>query len=243
MSEAVNPYYEADGIMIYHGDCREILPKLNKVDLVLTDPPYAVSIKGLSHAGQAGKGTRNYDFFPMDHDWPECRKLVLETIAACIVTDKASFYVWCGHRQFGDLVDWFETNAFSTRFLVWSKLVPVPPPPRSGWPSAAELCIYAYRSGRRWSDSMLPRSNVLVADGFRHGNPGKCGHPTQKPEDIIVPLVRASTSRDEIVLDPFMGSGTTLVAAKKLGRRAIGIEIEKRYCEMAVNRLSQMILL
>jgi site-specific DNA-methyltransferase (adenine-specific) len=80
---------------------------------------------------------------------------------------------------------------------------------------------------------------VLSADNFRHGQPGKLGHPTQKPISIIAPLIRCSASEGEVVLDPFMGSGTTLRAAKDLGRKAIGIEIEERYCEIAAKRMAQ----
>jgi site-specific DNA-methyltransferase (adenine-specific) len=162
--------------------------------------------------------------------------MVVEALALC---SAPSMYVWCGHRQFGDVVSHMEARGYSTRFLVWSKACPAPPPPRSGWPSGAELCVYGYLPGRHWDDGGLPRSNVLVADGFRHDNPQKLPHPTQKPVSVIVPLVRASSAVGGTVLDPFMGSGTTLRAAKDLGRRAIGIEIEERYCEIAAKRLAQ----
>ena len=80
---------------------------------------------------------------------------------------------------------------------------------------------------------------MFVADSFRHGQPGKVDHPTQKPERIIRQLVTASTRPGDVVLDPFAGSGTTLVVAKATGRRAIGIEIEERYCEIAAKRMGQ----
>ena len=78
-----------------------------------------------------------------------------------------------------------------------------------------------------------------MADSYRHGVPGKVDHPTQKPLLVISPLIIASSKTNDIILDPFMGSGATLRAAKDLGRRAIGIEIEEKYCEIAARRLDQ----
>jgi hypothetical protein len=153
-------------------------------------------------------------------------------------------YWWCGHRQFGDLVNLFEAADLETRFLVWSKLCPSPPPPGAGWPSGAELCVYAYERGRKWAytPANVPRSNVIVADSYRHGQPGKRNHPTQKrPVLKSVPML-ASSIEGDMVLDPFMGSGTTLEVAKLLGRRAIGIDLEESYCEDVVNRLRQGVL-
>lgn len=236
------PYYDHGGITIYHGDCREILPSLSACDLIVTDPPYAVSVAGAAYVGAPGKGTRRLDFFDGDDDWIEMTRLVRESIRlACDrLSAIGSLYVWCGHRQFGPLVEDMEARGMSTRFLVWAKKYPPPPPPGGGWPSGAELCLYAYPAGRTWTMRNNPvRSNVITSDSYRHGQPGKVDHPTQKPPSVIAPLVIASSLPGQTVLDPFMGSGTTLRVSKDLGRKAIGIEIEERYCEIAAKRLAQ----
>jgi site-specific DNA-methyltransferase (adenine-specific) len=239
----MKPYYEHAGIGIFHGDCREILPTLGTFDLLLTDPPYAVSVAGAVQVQRPGNGRRRLDFFAGDADWPAMVSLVREAMceAAAHLADNGSAYAWIGHRQMGPLVDMFEERGFSTRFLVWAKTVAPPPAPGSGWPSGAELCLYAYRPGRVWTHDGVnyPRTNVLQSDSYRHGQPGKVDHPTQKPERVIRPLMQASSLAGGLVCDPFMGSGTTLVVAKDLGRRAIGIEIEERYCEIAAQRLAQ----
>ena len=80
-------------------------------------------------------------------------------------------------------------------------------------------------------------NNVIDVDSFRYGQPGKVDHPTQKPLATITPLLTVSTLRGETILDPFMGSGTTGVAAVKLGRKFIGIEIEPKYFDIAVRRI------
>ena len=242
----VKPYYEYAGITIYCGDCRDILPSLPMCDLIVADPPFSISVSGSCHKRVVGQGTRNLDFFPGDDDWASMTLLVREALGlACDrLSATGSLYTWCGHRQFGSIVDDMEKRGMSTRFLVWSKACPSPSPPGGGWPSGAELCVYAYPTGRTWTmRDKPPKSNVIVADNFRHGQPGKVNHPTQKPLSVITPLIFASSIPGQIVLDPFMGSGTTLRSAKDIGRRAIGIDIEEKYCEIAVKRLAQEVLL
>lgn len=243
----MKPYYDdGRGIVIYHGDCREILPQLPKVDLVLTDPPYCISLKGVKHKGRPGRGSRNFDFFDCDVDWKGMLDVWLASLdlAIPLLSPEASIYAWCGHRMFGPTITKLESLGFNTRFLGWVKKCPAPPPPGSGWPSALELCVYGFRADRCWNHdgTNAPPSNVFVADSFRHGQPGKVDHPTQKPTAVISPLIMASSSDGETILDPFMGSGTTLRAAKDLGRKAIGIEIDERYCEIAAKRLAQEVL-
>lgn len=240
----MRPYYEHAGITIYHGDCRDVLPNLDvQADLVVTDPPYGISVAGSSLVGMPGYGTRRLDFFPIDSDLSACMTLWLGALSAMRskCAPHASGYAWVGHRLFGATVAELESNGQSTRFLVWNKACPPPSPPRSGWQSAAELCVYWYPKNRRWTRVAGP-SNVIVADGYRFGQPGKVDHPTQKPLKVLAPLIEASSVIGDLVLDGFAGSGSTLVAAKELGRRAVGIETEERYCELAANRLGQDVL-
>jgi len=236
-----------DGVALYHGDCLDVMLAIEpeSVDLVLTDPPYGISQIGVSHTRRPGKGSRNFDFF--NNDTPqEAVSLMLKAAGLCnrLVTEKASAYWWVGHYGFGPLISWYEGQSWKTRFLVWNKAAPCPPPPGSGWPSAAELCVYAWRLGRTWTHDgkNYPQSNVITADSYRHGMPGKVNHPTQKPLTVIRPLIQASSCKGHTILDPFAGSGTTGLACKELGRKAILIEIEEKYCEIAARRLEQGML-
>ena len=206
---SMKPYYEdaRAGIVIYHGDAREIVPTLN-ADLIVTDPPYGLSVPGATQIGQLGKGTRSLDFFENDSaedgyahaDW-------LVSTATTSLSSTGSIYAWVGHRQFARMVTALESAGWNTRFLVWSRLCPVPPAPGAGWPSGASLCIYGYRPGRTWTHSgrTVPRSNVIVSDNYRHGQPEKNGHPTQMNPSLILPLIEASSLVGHTVLDPFMG--------------------------------------
>jgi len=240
------PYYQDEAVTIYHGDCRDVLPVLAVADAVVTDPPYSVSVKGSTHVNRKGKGTRNLDFFEGDDDWSAMTAVVVEglTLALDRIPTAGSFYAFCGHRQFGDIVSLLEGQGWSTRPIVWAKKCPAPAPPGSGWPAGLELCVYAYRPGRVWNHGPGegPTSNVLLFDSYRHGQPGKVAHPTQKPLGLVATLLLASTVPSSLILDPFMGSGTTLRSAKDLGRRAIGIEREERYCEIAAERMGQEVM-
>ena len=230
-------------VQLHLGDCLDVMRGMPDgcVDAVVTDPPYSISESGSFHHGKPGKGSRRLDFFAGDANWREMTALVLRAARESLRIAKptASHYWWCGHRQFGALVRLFESRGMRTKFLVWSKSCPVPPPPWTGYPSGAELCVYAYPAGRTWTlhPRDVPRSNVFTLDSFRHGQPGKVAHPTQKPIDLILPAIRASTREGDTVLDPFMGSGTTGVACVREGRSFIGIEREPEYYAIAEARI------
>jgi site-specific DNA-methyltransferase (adenine-specific) len=230
--------YLADGVAVWLGDCRDVLPLVGKVDAVVTDPPYSVSLKGSS--GQWTKkgngGTRKLSFFEGDDDWSAMTGLVSDAIRSSISSGPHSVYVWCGHRQIGAITEQLEAAGYSTRFIVWKKTCPAPAPPGSGYMSAAEICLYGYRAGRPFRSGQV--SNVIEADSYRFGQPGKVDHPTQKPLKTIEPFIRTSTRDDDVVLDPFMGSGTTGVACVQLGRKFVGIEIEPKYFDIACRRIA-----
>lgn len=202
----MQPYYDKDGITIYHGDCREVMPTLQGIDILITDPPYGIqaSKKG------AHSSIRDSQKWP-NSDWDD--KRVPEGVAAAISLARVSF-VW-GGNFYSDVLP------PSASWLIWIK-----PEAETGFSLAdCEMC---------WSNGGFAAR--VKRCPRRDGNL----HPTQKPLAMMQwPLGLAG---DGTVLDPFMGSGTTLRAAKDLGRRAIGIEIEERYCEIAANRLAQGVL-
>jgi hypothetical protein len=219
------PYYEHAGITIYHGDCREVLPGLPKVDLVLTDPPYGIEFTGkkTKHTSGNSGGYGAFDDTPA----------YIESVVVPIITD-------CLAR--------FER-------------VIVTPGIRNCWkyPEPASMGTLFYPAGAglgRWgficSQPILYYGNCpYLAAGMGHrpdsfstvANCGAAEHPCEKPLSTMKWLLaKGSLAVEDIILDPFMCSGTTLVAAKNLGRRAIGIEIEEKYCEIAAKRLAQEVL-
>jgi site-specific DNA-methyltransferase (adenine-specific) len=208
----MTPYYQENGITIYHGDCREILPTLEPVDLVLTDPPYGIGFvsnyRFVKHPAIA-----NDDALPIDLIW----------LAMSKARNAAYFFCrWDNLSQMPkpkSVIAWVKNN--------WS-MGDLEHEHGRQW----EACCFYPKEGHAFI-KRIP--DVIMADRTGNGL-----HPTEKPQELLEHIILANECMT--ILDPFMGSGTTLRAAKDLGRKCIGIEIEEKYCEIAVNRLRQEVL-
>lgn len=223
------PYYADDLVTLYHGDAREVLPTLPPADLLLTDPPYGIV------AGAAViryNTTEVEDWATVGHnvevaDW---RHLVHLQADAWVVEFGAMHdndFLTTAHRAAG----WAPSNVYA---LV--KQAP-PPTPRPGFVSAVELGLVSKAGTPKWSAGGYTPNRWIGLTPNRLGE--AVGHPTQKPLEPFALLVRALCPSTGVALDPFAGTGTTLRAAKDEGRRAIGVEIDERYCELAARRLGQ----
>ena len=199
----MTPYYDHKGIQIFHGDCREVLPTLPKVDLVLTDPPY-----GLNNKMQGGTWGIKYklgDLMAWDYK-------VEQELIDRIIQQGTEAIIWGGN---------YYMVPPSRCWYSWEKIQ------RLATLADFELAWTSYdKPSKSWHGSRNDDLHI---------------HPTQKPIRLILWCINQDANANTI-LDPFAGSGTTLVAAKQLGRRAIGIEIEEKYCEIAAKRLSQEVL-
>jgi len=230
-----------DGCTIYHADCRDILPLLEEgsVDVVYADPPYGI-------VNQFGSQNRLDGNRRLQFEWDtqvivdDVRSGLTSAFRLCRPT--ASCFVWVGFDSAERYAEPARRAGFVVKPAAWVKACPPPACPGNWWPSAFELAYYGYRKSPWFCDENTKRRNVWVADSYRYGQPGKCDHPTQKPLGIIRKHIAAMVPPDGLCIDPFMGSGTTLRAAKDLGRRCIGIEIEEKYCQTAVERLRQGVL-
>lgn len=217
----MKPYYEAGGVTIYHGDCRAIMPGLT-FDAVVSDPPYGMNADTDSrrfsggYFGESGRAIRRGTGRAWD----------------AIVGDDAPF----DPSEFLDaphVVLW-GMHHFAQRLPVGTVLVWIKRADElfGTFLSDAELAWRKGGHGVYCHRKQFPPPS-RGAEAF-----GKPAHPTQKPLSLMRwSIERSGAPSSAVILDPFMGSGTTLVAAKELGRRAIGIEIEERYCEIAAKRL------
>ena len=235
MPSLPTPYYEQDGITIYHGDCREILPLIEpgSIDLVLTDPPYSDRTHNSvrSNSSKATAGNCVITFAPVTTDELRSVYTLVSRIARRWVVSTMDYATAFEFEQCPP------DGLRMMRIGVWVKTNPMPQisadRPGQGW----EAIAYLHKSGAaaEWNGGGRSGNYILPVEQ-------STGHPTAKPPLMIRDLIQRFSNDGDLILDPFMGSGTTLRAAKDLGRKAIGIELEERYCEIAAKRLQQSVL-
>lgn len=233
----MTPYYSDGGIEIFCGDCREILPTLGSVDAIISDPPYLTSNSRVPIRG-AGVGAIIEETNSVGLPWG----YNLDWIEACRRLEPRHWFVFANYKMLGGLCSaldpscvfvWRKNNAprmtrpvprLDCEFIVWSRNGPCD---RMGEFDSMVLDVGMPQAGCMADERILAEGSLSAA------------HPCQKPLAIVTPFIRRIDS--QTILDPFCGTGTVLVAAKNLGRRAVGIEICERYCEISARRLSQRV--
>jgi DNA modification methylase len=202
---------------ILHGDCLSILPTLGSesADFILTDPPYLVNYR--SRDGRRVPNDDN-DAWLMPAFAQMYRVLKNDSFAV-------SFYGWPSADKF--LKAYKEAGFRVVGHLMFPKRYAS----STGYVKYQHECAHLLVKGTPWSMA------ETISDVIAWTYSGNTLHPTQKPIEILTPLIEAFCRKDDLVLDPFSGSGSTLAAAQKLGRRWLGIELDERYFEIARKRL------
>ena len=217
------PYYQDDAVTIYHADCRDILPHLPKVDLVLTDPPYGMDFVSNRHGDRYETyKTKTRPVSSMGDEDTSLRDWVLD---------------WWGDRPALIFGTWKRPRPHNTKHvLIWRKgdhlgMGDLSIPWR---PDLEEIYVIGSGfKGHRGTSLLYYQAPVSWASRGRY-------HPHEKPVSLIKALLLKCPF--VTILDPFLGSGTTARACKDLGRKCIGIEIEERYCEIAARRMAQTVM-
>ena len=205
----IDPYFSIKDVTIYNGDCREIMPLLPKADIVITDPPYGISFQS-NHRKIKHKKIKGDLELPLD------------LIYLAINKARRAAYIFCR----------------------WDQLCQMPKPKsviawvKNNW-SMGDL---KHEHGRQWEAvCFYPKKEhqfiKRIPDVIHCSRTNNKHHPTQKPIPLIEKIIAANVG--ETVLDPFMGSGSTLLAAIKQKRKAIGIEIDTEYCNVAIRRIKE----
>ncbi len=213
----IKPYYEEENITIYCGDCLEVMKELedNSIDCIITDPPYGLNyLSNYYKYGNPHKLIENDDsfFIPIEELWNK-------------LNSSGAMYVFYSHKI--PLIDDRVKNT-----IIWVK---------NNW-SAGDL--FGDYGNQYECIAYMPKGDFKI-NGKRYSNVWFFDreiphyHPTQKPTPLINRIIESATNEGDIILDPFLGSGTTARACKDLNRKCIGIEISKNYCDIAIKRLAQ----
>ena len=232
----MKPYWTDGAITIYHGDCREILLALEagSVQTVITDPPFGA----VTHAGARSNSNDH-------HGFPEQRVAIdfapMSASEVADVLEDLTLRLCIGWVV--ATIDWrhaleLERRGLLVRLGVWIKPNAMPQMtgdrPGTGWEAVA-VC---HRPGKKsWNGG--GGAAVWNFGTSRYGNFGPSLHPTEKPLPLIATWIKQFNAEGGLILDPFMGSGTTLRAAKDAGLSSIGVEICEAYCEIAAKRMEQ----
>lgn len=252
--------------LIYKGDCTTIMnSKIDKesVDLIFADPPYNLSGKGLNWKGNKTGG----DWFMVNEVWDQMTPSDFllfnqEWIKAChrVLKSNGSIYICGTYHNLGEIIMSLKGLNFNIlNIITWQKSNAMPNMTRRVFTHSTEFVVWAVK-GKKWifnydqlkkinPEKQLDGSLKQMRDVWSlplvqgkeriRGKDGRALHPTQKPEELVRRTIIASSNPDDVVLDPFLGSGTTASVAKSLGRNWIGIEKEAKYIEMAEKRIKE----
>jgi len=249
---------------IYQGDCIEILGKKideGAIDLIFADPPYNLSGNGLKWEGNKTGG----NWYMVNEEWdkmaaPEYMRFTRKWISAChrVLKDNGSIYISCTYHNIAEVMIVLKQLCFKIKnVIVWQKTNAMPNITKRVFTHSTEFAIWAVK-GKNWifnyeelkklnpekqkngsSKQMRDVWSMPLVQGKERlrGKNGRALHPTQKPEEMLKRIIISSSNKSDIVLDPFLGSGTTAVVAKKLGRNWIGIELNANYIKIANRRI------
>lgn len=196
------------------------LPTLKpEFDLVLTDPPY-------NAINRKTQGLRTIDKGIADSEPVNIELFGEEIVRLC----NGSFYIWCGDEQYSSWCNEFTKRNLTTRKCAWHKSNPSPMNGDRLWLSALELCVFSRKPKAYFNGHC---EHPLWTGPVQRG----VNHPTPKPVWLMENLIYASCPERGYVLDPFGGGGSTAVAAKKLNRKCVIVEMSEEYCEEIVRRL------
>jgi len=240
--------------IIIKGDCIEEMKKMpeNSVDAIVTDPPFNISQdkkelsrKTMNSPMFAKRTSIRLDFGDWDKKGEEDFKLFTESWfkeCARVLKKKGWFFCFFSKERVGYFTDpidgLFIKNGFKTRTIIpWHKTNPVPSFKKVNFLSSCEFCVVGSKEESRLPNFLMQKEMHNFFETPNKSSYGKTKHPTEKPEKLISWIIKIGSNEGDIVLDPFLGSGTTAIACLNLNRKFIGIEKEDEYIKIANARI------
>lgn len=226
---------------LHLGDSYEVIKKISdsSVDLILTDPPYNLSPYSTGNIKMKWRKDINNDVAEWDKkeflpkDWVNEFKRILKP--------DGNIFVFTSYNLLGKWHEAFDSEFDTFQFMVWHKTNPVPKIHRAGFLNSCELIVCMWNKGHKWNFSNQKDMHNFVESPICMGlerwkSPH---HPTQKPIKVLEHVIRLASKEGDVVFDPFMGVGSTGIAALKLNRKFIGIEVDEKYLKAAETRIKE----
>ena len=210
---------------IIHGDCIDNMSEMedNSVDFTLTDIPYDAVSRNSNGLRDLDKGKADILTFNLEKFLNEVYRL-----------SKNSIIIFCSKEQFSFIYGWFAERKGTVRPIIWHKSNPSPMNGQYVYLSGVEFAVWFKKRGAKTFNAHC--KNTV----FKHPNGSRKIHPTEKNHKLLEELILDNSNVDDIVFDPCLGSGSTLLVAKKLKRNYIGIELEEEYYDIAIKRVSEL---
>jgi len=224
---------------IYQGDCYDLIKQIpdKSIDCIYTDIPYEYEKGGCSESSQVAKNIKHNQTELLDAD-------IVDGINYDIfkeyvrVLKNINIFIWCSKLQIFPILKWFKENTNTTmQILVWCKTNPTPAC-NGNWLPDIEYCLY-FNRGTKLNDGYVLKSKWYLSAKNKKDK-DKYKHPTIKPLELVERHLKHTTQRGGVVLDTFMGSGTTCVACKNTDRQYIGFELNEEYFNIAKDRLNNI---
>ena len=229
---------------IYNADSYKFIHKLKEskviVNHIITDPPYNISQD--NNFDTMRKPRTGVDFGNWDRGIFDLYSWIPQYIE--LLDKNGSMIIFCSYKFISNIITVLENNQMVVKdILVWQKLNPMPRNINRRYVQDMEFAIWAIKKNAKWifnKPNDIPYLRAFFQTGIVSGTE-RLGHPTQKSIKLMEELIKIHTNEKDVILDPFMGSGSTGAAALRLNRKFIGIEFEKEYFDMALKRLQEIV--
>lgn len=226
---------------IINDDCRSVIKNIpdNSVDFILTDPPYNLSQHSTGNISLYGRAPMNNDVAAWDkinfnpEEWAD------EFIR--ILKPTGNLFIFTSYNQLGRWYNCLDKKFDTSNFMIWHKTNPAPKIFKAGFLNSCEMIFTCWNKKHTWNFISQSEMHNFIESPIcmRPERLSSPKHPTQKPTSILKKMIKIASNEQDIIFDPFMGVGSTGVAALQLNRKFIGVELDKIYFDAAKNRLQK----
>lgn len=228
---------------VVNGDCMDYLKQIpdNSIDLILTDPPYNIAQYSTGNIDLPGRTALNNDLAAWD--LPPIEPAALLEDFKRIIKPDGNIFVFTSYNLIGKWHEAFDSEFDTFQFFVWHKTNPAPKIFKNGFLNSCEMIACMWNKGHKWNFSTQNEMHNFFESPIcmRPERLSDPKHPAQKPVKLLEHIIKIASNEGDVIFDPFMGVGSTGVAALKNNRKFIGIEIEQDYFAAAERRLSEYV--